>query len=610
MRRRLDEPHHDGSVLHLPDPVPTLGGSCTTFVRVPHGADVVELHGRAVADAEPHFAAGVVDRRDEHETWWRVEIPVGNPLTGYRFLMRGARGTYRWLTGTGVVVRDPTDAHDFRVATAPPPPAWLARSVFYEVFLDRFATSDRPKPWPGWGLPSAWDDPVDQAHGAAMRQLYGGDLPGLGARLDHVSGLGANALYLTPFFPARSNHRYDASSFDVVDPLLGGDAALTALVDAVHRRGMRVLGDLTANHCGDAHPWFLRARADPYSPEARFFTFDRRHDGYACWMGEPSLPKLSHRSAELRRRLYDGSGSVVARWLRPPFDLDGWRVDVANMAARQGRHDDNHRLATTMRRTMAATKDGTYLLAEHCHDASGDLRGDGWHGTMSQAGFTRPLWRWLGHGTFPHGFLGMPGAVAPLSGADVVATLDDFRAAIPWRSAAASLIQLGSHDTPRWHSVARSRDLALVGLGVLMAYVGVPCVFYGDELGLEGADSEAARRPMPWDETRWDRALLESYRVLIGLRRSSVALQEGGLRWAHVGDDVLTWLREAPTERVLVHAARASHPSVRLPASALALSEGREAEPLTGGSPALRADGAHVSLPADGPAFHAWRLPR
>jgi alpha-glucosidase len=98
-------------------------------------------------------------------------------------------------------------------------------------------------------------------------QLYGGDLQGIVEHLDHLVDLGVTVLYLTPFFPARSNHRYDASTFDVVDPVLGGDEGLAALLDAAHARGLRVVGDLTTNHTGDAHEWFLAAVADPAAPE-------------------------------------------------------------------------------------------------------------------------------------------------------------------------------------------------------------------------------------------------------------------------------------------------------------------------------------------------------
>ena len=274
-------------------------------------------------------------------------------------------------------------------------------------------------------------------------QLYGGDLDGIVEHLDHIASLGANTIYLTPVFPAQSNHRYDAAGFDRVDPVLGGDEALARLTDAAHARGMRVMGDFTTNHCGDAHEWFRTASTDENSAEAGFFLFHTHPTDYVAWFDHPSLPKFDHRNPELRRRLYEGPDSVVARWLAAPAALDGWRIDVANMTGRHGTVDLNHEVATSVRRTMAAARPDSLLIAEHSHDASPDLLGDGWHGVMNYAAFTRPLWQWL----TPEGPVEFtPGpftAIPRLPGTAVAATMREFAAAVPWRSTAAASTSSG-----------------------------------------------------------------------------------------------------------------------------------------------------------------------
>ena len=222
-------------------------------------------------------------------------------------------------------------------------PDWVPDQVGYQVFPDRFErTVDRAAD-PDWATPADWDDPVVHRGRATSSQLYGGTLDGVRERLDHLTDLGATLLYLTPVFEARSNHRYDAVSFDRVDPLLGGDAALSALLDAAHGAGLRVVGDLTTNHTGSGHDWFALAQADEGSLEREFYLF--AGDGDASWLGHLHLPKLDHRSVELARRLYDGPDSVVAHWLRE--GLDGWRVDVANMTGRLAAEDLAHQVART-----------------------------------------------------------------------------------------------------------------------------------------------------------------------------------------------------------------------------------------------------------------------
>ena len=390
---------------------------------------------------------------------------------------------------------------------------------------------------------------------------------------------------------------------------LGGDEALITLARAAHERGIRVLGDLTTNHVGKGHEWFLRALADESAPEREFFFFDgRRKSGYECWLGVPSLPKLDHRSAELERRFFEGEESVVQRWLRPPFELDGWRIDVANMTGKRDAADLGAKVASEVRRAASAARPDALVIAEHAHDVRSALQPGAWHGTMAYAGFTRPVWAWLRDpelsGRPTKEFHGLPVGVPRLPGDSAVATMQRFRAGMPWSSVLHSWAILDSHDTARFRTVSGSRARHEVGIGLQMTTPGVPMVFAGGELGLEGEWGEDARRTMPWDRPEmWDAALLENFRGLIALRRSSPALARGGIRYAHVSADAIAYLREAPGEVVLCLAARSSREPVRLPLAALG--DGR-LDTLWGEEATI--DGDDAVLPAEGPAFHAWRL--
>ncbi len=601
---RLNQPHHDGSERYVAETAPDLGDVVTVWAQVPEGAGVDEVQVRTTPDAEPSWATAERVSSQRGWDWWRADIAVTNPLTNYRFLLHGSGG-YRWLTAAGTTDWDPPDATDFRLSAHPSPPAWALDAVCYQVFPDRFARAGRDKPWPPWALPTErWEEPPRSGGDAAMHQLYGGDLDGISARLDHIADLGCNLVYLTPFFPAESNHRYNATSFDEVDPVLGGDAALVRLSEALHDRGMRLIGDLTLNHCGDGHRWFRTAQAEPTSPEAGYFFFDDSPAGYRSWLDVPTLPTFDLRNEQLRRQLVEGPESVAGRWLQPPYNLDGWRIDVANMVGRHGAIDENATVARTMASTMRALRPDSLLLAEHAHDASADLDGSGWHGTMYYAGFTRPAWFWLGQPNPEVDLFGMPVPLPRFSGHTAARTVDAFRAAIPWRSYAHSLMLLDSHDTARFRTVSGSAERALVGAAWMLTAPGIPMLFMGDELGLEGAHNEDTRKPMPWDERRWDRTTLAAYRDLIHLRRRHSALRRGGFRWAHVGADVLVYLREHPDERLLVWLSRAPHEPVRLPAGLL---EADHAEALLDGDDLHATDGA-LALPGDGPAYTVWRL--
>ncbi|GAA4472147.1 glycoside hydrolase family 13 protein [Phytohabitans houttuyneae] len=581
-------PHHDGTMVSTQ--TPALGETVTVFVRVPAGTPARRVHVRSTPDGEPHFTPAAVDRTTPDATWWRAEVVVRNPVTNYRFLVDD-----RWLNGLGVAAHDVPDDLDFRLVAHDPPPAWSRDAVVYEIFPDRFARSGRDlPPAPDWAVPCDWDTPVDTGQALVQRQFYGGDLDGIAGRLDHLERLGVNTVYLTPIFPARSNHRYDAAAFDRIDPLLGGDAALARLAAAVHARGWRLIGDVTTNHTGDAHPWFTAAVSDVEASERAMYYFDESGD-YESWTGVKTLPKLNWASPVLRERLAE----VVRAWRRPPYGLDGWRVDVANMTGRCGADAYTHEVAAHLR---AAAGDGLFV-AEHAHDHTGDLDRDGWQGTMNYAGFLRPLWTWLrGDDLDLPLFLGVPGGVPRRDGVAALATVRAFAARVSWRALTHSWTLLGSHDTARVRTVVGDPYRQEVAAGLLMTMPGTPMVFAGDEIGLRGVDGEDSRTPMPWQRTgEWDHATFARYRELVALRRDTPALRHGGLRWVHADADALAFVRETEGESVLVLARRATGEPVRL----TGVPGGAN---VYGGAADLRPDAAGaVTLPADGPSFQVWR---
>lgn len=593
--------HHDPSERYVSNPYPSPGETVEVSVEVPASAGIAEIGLRSVRDGEGTFIEGRSEVIGPHRRW-HFELPCENEIVPYRFRCAGQRGP-QWLTGIGMVDHDPQDQFDFRLMTTGGPPSWVPETVWYQIFPDRFAASGAAVELPEWAWSCNWDAPVAVGP-RAMTQIYGGDLAGIAARLDHLVELGVGGIYLTPIFPAQSNHRYDATTFDRVDPLLGGDEALIGLRRACDDKGLRLIADITLNHTGDGHEWFRAARADADAVEADFYRFTDHPDGYACWLGVASLPKLDHRSDELRRRLYRGSQSVAGRFLAPPFSLDGWRVDVANMTGRDGAVDLNREVRRAVRATSDAISPERWLVAEHVHDISRDVDGPGWHGWMNYSGASRPIASWLGGPTLLRTLTAGPGQ-DPRDGEAVARAIDEVRASVPWAFLLGSMALLGSHDTPRWRTLAASGELADVGFGLLMSLPGSPCLFYGDEIGLLGENNEQARAPMPWDRTSWDLELLARRRALIRLRSSSPALARGGFRWAERSGDALAFIRASQTERLLVRATRDDTPPLRCPVSIL----GDDAEMIFGPATATSTRrGDLLEFDAHGPSFAIWRL--
>jgi alpha-glucosidase len=609
-------PHHDGSALYCPpldrsSTSSALGQKQTVRVRVPGEFGALSSAAvRVVIDAEPQFAEMRMISSPlpaDSAQWWEGVIGLDNPVVSYRFLLNRADGSAWWLNGEGVDSVETVDALDFRATIYPTAPDWAARRPIYQVFPDRFARSqpDRENAGPGWAVAAGWNDAVIHEGPLTTRQLFGGDFDGAIEHLDHIEALGVGLLYLTPFFPAGSNHRYDASSFDRVDPLLGGDDALIRFVTAAHARGIRVIGDLTTNHTGDAHEWFRSALGDPSAAESDFYYWlDDRNSDYVSWYGVPSLPKLNWKSHRLRRRLIEGRDSIVAKWLLPPFQLDGWRIDVANMTGRHGTDDLNRDIQQTVRRTMDEFAPGSILFAESTNDAARDFDGSGWQAPMSYSAFTRPLWHWLRiPETDPQHHFGIPYGHTPHATADAfVRSNMRFTAAYPWAVRMLSMNAIDTHDTPRFAERAND-DVQLVAAGLSFTLPGAPVVYAGDEFGLRGKDGEDSRKPIPWSTTP---RLLESYAQLSALRLGSAAIERGSLRWLFADDESLAFVRETPDTANLVVAFRS--------AATISLPIGQTGRPgataaLTFGDVTLAGVEA-IRISSAGPAFGVWTLDR
>jgi alpha-glucosidase len=280
------------------------------------------------------------------------------------------------------------------------------------------------------------------------------------------------------------------------------------------------------------------------------------------------------------------------------------------MTGRYRETDLNRQVAREIRATMASVSPEAYLVGEHFHDFLGDVDGTTWHGIMNYSGLARPMWTWLARRDPVFGdWLGAPLPRWPhLPGPSVMSTMRAF-SAIPWSARQASLTMVSSHDTPRIATITADPALTEVAIAAMLTHPGVPMIWSGDEIGMQGVTGEEGRRAFPWDRPEtWDRALLSVFRQLCAVRRDSVALRQGGLRWAYVDADRIAWLRETDEQSILVLLARAGGQPISLNAALLGLDEGSQTRNVYGGA-TLTAHAGLATLPGDGPMVQIWELP-
>ena len=412
----------------------------------------------------------------------------------------------------------------------------LARQVVYQIFPDRFAiggglAGEAKCAAPAYAVPGGqargWSE--SPLHHPYARQFFGGDLDGIAERLDYLADLGVTTVYLTPVFTALSNHKYDATDLDKVDPMFGGEPALLRLLAALHGRGMKLVLDTVLNHVSDQHPWFLAARAgDPAFRD--FFTFLPGGE-YLCWKGHAHMPELNLDHGAVRDRLYRRHDSVVQRWLAR--GVDGWRFDVAQ--------DVGLEVAGELARIVRARFPHAWLIGEIFGFGGAWLKdGRSYHGTMNYY-FGTALLAWL------------KGEIGALQ---MNRALADAREGCGLPGLLGSWTVLSSHDTPRLRTALPGPAQVRLALLALMTLPGVPMLYYGEETGMEGGADPDNRRPMPWDERLWDPATRTWVKALIAVRGASAALRHGDVQ--PLGDrlpgNALVFLRatDEPGEAALV----------------------------------------------------------
>jgi len=564
--------HHDGSPLYIQGDSHAIGSSVTIRIRTGHQAPISAIFLRTAPDGEQHFAPMTRTQTDDLAYWWEAEMPLTMPAMNYRFLLHTAEGKC-WLTANGIVQHTPIDTADFKLLAGYQAPAWVTESVFYQIFPDRFADGD-PSSNVTSGEYLCHNDPVVASPWGAAPvpgsiDFFGGDLQGISEHLDYLTDLGVTALYLTPIFTSPSNHKYDVADYREVDRHFGGNAALAQLRQSLDEHAMRLMLDIVPNHCSADNPWFLDAQRDSSAPTNEYFTFTQHPEQYESWLGVRSLPKLNYRSLALRHEMYSGPDAIMKMWMRPPYRIDGWRMDVANMLGRQGETQIGNKIGRAIRKSVKAENPNLYLLGENFFDGSRHLQGDELDATMNYRGFLQPFQLWLTGFDMDDSGRKWTATHQLLSTDGLMMQWHTFLSAIPWEIALQQLNLLDSHDTRRMLTIAQGDEAKMrLAVAILFTFPGVPCMFYGDEVGIVGGPDPDCRRCMPWDSSEWNIGLREWYRTIIALRRSIPALQQGGFQELLAGDNSFAFLRELPDERCIIVARRDADNCTVLPVQA------------------------------------------
>ena len=519
------------------------------------------------------------------------------------------------------VSKEIVEFYDFVIVPGFSTPGWAKGAVMYQIFTDRFYNGDKSNDvetneyYYIGGYSQKVDDWNKYPATMGVREFYGGDLQGVIDKLDYLQDLGVEVLYFNPLFVSPSNHKYDIQDYDYIDPHYGkivsdggevlpegvtdncqatkyqkrttdyknleaSNQLFIELVEELHKRGMKIILDGVFNHCGSFNKWMDRERVyekqedyapgayvSPESPYRSYFRFFKEEPenwpynyNYDGWWGHDTLPKLNYEDST---KLENYILYIGRKWVSPPYNVDGWRLDVAADLGRSNEY--NHSFWKKFRRAVKDANPNALILAEHYGDPSDWLRGDEWDTVMNYDAFMEPV-TWFLTGMEKH---------SDEAREELLGNADNFVGSISHHmsnmltpSLQVAMNELSNHDHSRFltrtnHMVGRVEHLGpeaaneYINLGVMreavimqMTWVGAPTVYYGDEAGVCGFTDPDNRRTYPWGHE--NKELIAFHREIIRIHKEHPALRTGSIKMLKWEENMLSYGRFLGEDKVIV----------------------------------------------------------
>ena len=533
------------------------------------------------------------DSHDEQFDYFAVQYQLGTEVIHYYFEMHVGK-VFGYYDARGLV-KETMENMWFRIVPGFSTPDWAKGIVMYQIFVDRFYNGDPTNDVETneYVYINDYTQKVDDwfKYPAQMgvREFYGGDLQGVLDKMDYLQDLGVEAIYFNPLFVSPSNHKYDIQDYDYIDPHIGciveesgevlqkgvmenrqatkyinrvtnkknleaSNALFVKVVEEAHKRGMKVILDGVFNHCGSFNKWLDRERiyenaagyadgafVSSHSPYRSFFKFTEQdkwpyNKSYKGWWGHDTLPKLNY---EESKQLEEYILYIGQKWLSPPYNIDGWRLDVAADLGQTPEY--NHEFWRKFRKKVKGVNPNALILAEHYGDTKPWLSGGEWDSVMNYDAFMEPL-TWFLTGMQKH---------SDEFRSDLLGNADAFwyemaNHAMTMPSTYVAMNELSNHDHSRFLTRTNRRvgrvntvgpeaanegiDKAVMREAVVvqMTWPGAPTVYYGDEAGLCGFTDPDNRRAYPWGKE--DRSLIDFHKAMIKIHKEHQELKTGSIK--------------------------------------------------------------------------------
>lgn len=524
----------DGTNMFVNNQNPKYGDTVEIKIRMLKGSPIEKVYIRYLRNGEETLNLMELAKEESQGKfqYYKVSVKLDIPTLNYHFIILTADKTY-FYNQLGLTEYIITEDYDFRIIADFESSEWVKNAVFYQIFVDRFFNGDldsdvKDFEYSNDGFDSKhipWGQAPGEYEQYGCLDFYGGDLQGVEQKIQYLKELGVTALYLNPIFDSVSNHKYDCKDYFNVDKHFGGNEALQSLVKKLHENGIKVIVDISINHTGNTNAWFKE------KPE---YYYEKEDGDFEYWNGVRSLPVLNYTNEQVRNVIYKGEDSVLKHWLKPPYNIDGWRLDVGHNVGKMHKVKMDKEIWRDVRKSIKSVNDEAYIVAEHWTDCSEYLQGDMWDGTMNYFGFMRPVRRYLGE---MDKFLSWKvGGLKMTTGDGRILEEEVSRhyGKLPYQLQTLQLNLLSSHDLHRLHnSPYVEKEDVKAAIMMLFTFRGAPCVYYGDEVMLDGHTNvgQGCRYPMEWDEEKWDKDIISLYKSMISLRKQENVLIDGSFKF-------------------------------------------------------------------------------
>lgn len=570
MENWMESVYSDGTAAFVSNPSPKLSETVKIRLRMYADAPVKKVFLRMLPNGEERLAEMHPIKTERGLVYYEASMKMTQTRMQYQFYLV-CEDKIWFYTQKQITPYIPDQTYDFVLLTDYVQPEWVKEAVFYQIFPERFCNGEpdndvRNGEYFQDGHPTIhmddWNSvPLSYQKGHCL-DFFGGDLQGIRKKIPYLKELGVTALYLNPIFYAPTAHKYDCLDYFHVDPHFGGDEALADLSKALHENGMKLILDISINHTGTAHKWFNRdgdffdkstgAYNNPDSVEREYYFFGK-NNSYKGWHDVSIMPTLNYTSQSLRDVIYRGEDSVLKKWLKPPYSIDGWRFDVADVFARNDRIQLAHELWPEIRKSIREENNQAYILAEDWGDCAQYMQGNEWDSPMNYYGCGRVIRQFLGE---PDLFMARHPVLAKipckLTGEDVQNRVMEHLAKLPYALWENQFNLFDSHDVSRLHNnpkVNREEYRGAVFFQFLLT--GAPSIYYGDEAEIDGAldTNEACRYPMPWDRDFQNGEMFRLYSTMCHCKLQHPALSRGGMKFLYARGNVVAiarfWENEA-----------------------------------------------------------------